>query len=135
MDSQGFILANAIVENLSTDVSSHLFYLSTSILISVVRFGMFGRIPNLYCAWKEHSLCICNRTPRPLKSILFSFSFRPFDLKKKKFVITITGQFDDLEKHATPEGIKALLASHTGRNDIVFGDFEWLSHFRYVIES
>jgi hypothetical protein len=63
---------------------------------------------------------------------VFRFFFRPFDAEQKKFVITITGHSDDLEDYGSPEGIRALMASHIGRDDIVFGDFEWVSYFRCV---
>ncbi|KAH7886512.1 monooxygenase [Phlebopus sp. FC_14] len=58
------------------------------------------------------------------------FSVRPYDEEHKKFVITVTGLSDQDGQEVTAEAFKSLFQTHTGRYDIAFGEFEWLSYFK-----
>ncbi|KAF4605648.1 hypothetical protein EYR40_004436 [Pleurotus pulmonarius] len=57
-------------------------------------------------------------------------SLRPYEAATKKFMLAITGKHEDLESYCTPDGVKKLLVTHADRDDIDFGEFEWLSYFQ-----
>jgi hypothetical protein len=42
------------------------------------------------------------------------------------------GQNFDLAGLADPEKFKDFVHTETGRTDLEFGDFSWLSYFRYI---
>jgi hypothetical protein len=57
---------------------------------------------------------------------------RPLSPTSHRFGIGITGQNFDPTNLAEPEKAIAFIHEETGRTELEFGKFTWLSHFRYV---
>jgi hypothetical protein len=56
---------------------------------------------------------------------------RPLSPTNHRFGLGITGQNFDPTNLAKPEQAVAFFHRETGRNELDFGEFTWLSHFRY----
>jgi len=57
---------------------------------------------------------------------------RPLNPYGNKFGIGITGQNFDPTDLAEPEKVKEFIHTETGRTDLDFGDFSWLSYFKWM---
>lgn len=62
-------------------------------------------------------------------TVIHSIMARP---SGHKFGVCIMGQNFDLAGLADPEKFKDFVHTETGRTDLEFGDFSWLSYFRYI---
>ena len=56
---------------------------------------------------------------------------RPLSPTSNKFGVGITGQNFDPTGLAMPEKVKEFIYKETGRTDLEFGAFSWLSYFKY----
>ncbi len=56
---------------------------------------------------------------------------RPLSSTGNKFGVGITGQNFDPTDLADPAKAIEFIKTETGRNDLEFGEFTWLSYFRY----
>lgn len=57
---------------------------------------------------------------------------RPLNPTTNKFSIAITGHNFDLAHLANPVDVVQFIHAETGRTDLQFGQFSWLSYFRPV---
>ncbi|TFK37808.1 FAD binding domain-containing protein [Crucibulum laeve] len=54
----------------------------------------------------------------------------PYDVEARKFLIAIIGSSLSLEDKCSPEGVRDLLRTQIGRQDIAPNEYEWLSFFK-----
>jgi hypothetical protein len=57
---------------------------------------------------------------------------RPQTPTRKEFIFGITGQNFDPTELEEPEQVKEFFYEHIGRTDLQFGEFTWLSYFKYA---
>lgn len=60
----------------------------------------------------------------------FRIAARPYDQAERKFVLIVTGPHADLVKNVTEDGLREIFLRLTGRTDVTFQKFEWLSYFQ-----
>lgn len=60
---------------------------------------------------------------------------RPLSPHGSTFGIGITGHNFDPAELAEPEKVKKFIQEETGRTDLQFGEFTWLSYFKYASPS
>lgn len=63
-------------------------------------------------------------------TVIYSIMARPFG---HKFGIGIAGQKFDPVGLTEPEKFKEFVRAETDRTDLEFGDFSWLSYFKYFV--
>ncbi|KAF9456365.1 FAD binding domain-containing protein [Collybia nuda] len=60
----------------------------------------------------------------------YTIAARPYDQAARKFVVVVTGPHDNLVQNVTEDGLRKMFTRTTGRTDVIFQKFEWLSYFQ-----
>lgn len=107
-DADGMVWADVAISNLSTDVSHEA--------IPQCSAFMFIRFMQYWHVWGQ-----------PGK---FSIMARPLSHTGDTFGVGITCQNYDPVELANESSFKEFMSTETGRGDLEFGEFTWLSYFK-----
>ena len=114
------------ITGLGSDVSINVlsFLIDIDPYHDILSFGTFGESQAISRSFCSFVLV--------LRLHWYSIMARPLRPTGNKFGLGITGQNFDPTDLADPAKVVEFFKQETGRIDLEFGDFTWLSYFKYV---
>lgn len=122
--ADGMIWGDVEINGLTNDVKPFIYFSYQSDALSALVLAYLGQ------TWAFHVGSPDINCNKPSLTRICSIMARPLSSTDNKFGIGITGQNFDPTDLAEPAKVKHFIHAETGRTDLEFGDFSWLSYFK-----